>query len=227
MPTREFVALGLLMLAGCSPERTFHAAAVVPTPASAPTSSQPEGRILPSSTNLPAPTLASSNRPVLSVYHNTYGRERISPSEQLDTAIWSDGRIVWRAGGSLNQAQIEPRAIEALLHQLHKEGVFGNGKTEYNLSVPDGEFEVIEIRLPDRELRFESCHELFEQNTRLVATSHGIESLAGRVREEVLAAQPEEHRRFRRIWSEIRTAVASWTPTTGEPYDGPIPLLDD
>ena len=73
-------------------------------------------------------------------------------------------------------------------------------------------------------MRLESWHELFEQNTNLVATADGITALGGAKREDVLRKQPEAYRRLRSTWSEIRQAVEALIPGTGEPYQGVIQL---
>jgi len=75
-----------------------------------------------------------------------------------------------------------------------------------------------------RRLRMESWHELFEQNTNLVATAGGITPLGGARREDVLQKQPETYRRFRDTWSEIRQAVEALIPKTGAPYEGKIQM---
>ena len=64
----------------------------------------------------------------------------------------------------------------------------------------------------------------FDQNTNLVVTAQGIGALDGKKREEVLEQQPEDYRRFRSTWSEIREAVAALLPQTGEPYEGKIQI---
>jgi hypothetical protein len=57
-----------------------------------------------------------------------------------------------------------------------------------------------------------------------LVTAGGITSLRGQKREDALQAQPEEYRRFRNTWSEIRQAVAALIPQTGTPYADEIPL---
>ena len=177
---------------------------------------------LPSETTLPAPALAVSEKPLILRYEDSYSSNPQAPREQVTTAVWSDGRIVWRANGALRQSRIDTKKIDALLQQLHREGVFGGGKAYYGNTGPDSSFDVIEVRLADRELVMSSWHERFEKDPKVVVTSHGVESLDGRNRNAVLAAEPPEYQRFRRVWSDIGSTVESWTPSEGEPFTGSV-----
>ena len=182
-------------------------------------------RRLPSATALPAPVLVASEKPIILLYADGLGGvERDSPTQPLEVAVWGDGRIVWRQDNALLEGRTETKRIDELLQQLHREGVFGSGSVEYVNYGPDSAFDVVEVRLPDRTLKLESWHEGFEQNPKLVDTSKGVTALEGRSREAVLAAELPEYLRFRRIWSDIRTAVKSWTPADGKPFAGPDPL---
>jgi hypothetical protein len=179
---------------------------------------------LPSATTLPAPVLAVSEKPLILIYRDSYGDDPQAPHDQIYTAVWSDGRIVWRVGGSMRQARIDPKKIDELIQKLHRDGVFGDGKAYYGNVGPDSTFDMIDVQMPDRRLQISSWHEVFEQNAKSVVTSRGVEALEGRDRDAVLAAEPPEYRRFRRIWSEIRTTVRSWVPSTGEPFTGTVPI---
>jgi hypothetical protein len=211
---RRFVTLAaaacLIGLIGCNGDKS----------GSAPTKVQ----ALPSATTLPAPTLAASEKPVILLYQDSYSRNLQAPREQVASAVWSDGRIVWRANGTLLQSRIDVKRIDDLLQRLHRVGVFGHGKAYDGNTGPDSDFDVIEVRLADRVLQMNSWHEVFEKNPKLVVTSHGVESLDGRDRSAVLAAQPPEYQHFRRVWSDIRATVESWTPSEGEAFTGAIPL---
>jgi len=178
---------------------------------------------LPSSSQLPLPTLTPSETPVVLMYADSLDRI-VKPNDQLTVAVWSDGRIVWREYSSLLHGKMDVSKLEALLQRLHREGVFGDGKAYYGNVGPDSGFETIEVRTADRALKLVSWHDLFEKNAKIVVTSKGVEALDGRSREAVLAEEPKEYVRFRRIWSDIRTTVKSWTPKDGEPYNGPIPI---
>ncbi|MFI5378926.1 MAG: hypothetical protein ACHRHE_06500 [Tepidisphaerales bacterium] len=156
------------------------------------------------------------------IYQQTFGGIPGTPLGHVETAVWGDGRIVWRTKGSLVQGRVDTKKIDGLLQRLHRDGMFGDGKVDCGHWGPDSTFEAIEVRLADRELHLSSWHELYEQNPQLVATSSGVESLGSRNRAAVLAAEPEEYQRFRRTWSDIRTTVRSWTPLEGEPFTGTI-----
>lgn len=179
---------------------------------------------LPSATTLPAPQLAASEKPVILLYQDSSSGNPQAPRGQVITAVWSDGRIVWREKGALLQSRIDTKKIDALLQRLHREGVFGDGKGYYGNVGPDSSFDVIEVRLAGRELVMNSWHDGFEKNPKLVVTSHGAESLDGRSRNAVLAAEPPEYQRFRRVWSDIRSTAASWTPSQGDPFTGSVPV---
>jgi hypothetical protein len=204
------IAFCLFALTGCAREK--------PSPSRA--------QALPSATTLPAPVLAVSEKPLILIYCDSYGGRELSqaPHDQIDTAVWSDGRIVWQAGGSMRQARIDTKKIDELIQKLHRDGVFGDGNAYYGNVGPDSTFDVIDVRLPDRRHKLHSWHEGFEHNPKLVVTSRGVEALEGRNRDAVLAAEPPEYRRFLRIWSEIRTTVRSWVPSAGEPFTGTVPI---
>jgi hypothetical protein len=63
-----------------------------------------------------------------------------------------------------------------------------------------------------------------ERSQTIVGTTRGIEALEGRNCQAVLAAQPPQFLRFRRIWSDIRLTVKAWRPEKGEPFTGTVPL---
>jgi hypothetical protein len=214
-----FLAVVVSAAAGCGRDKS--------TPAST-AQVEPSAKNAPTATTLPAPTLAASDKPVMLLYEERMGLGPPSTGEsgpRIDAAVWGDGRIVWRSGEALRQSRIDVKQIEELLQRLNREDAFGTGKVEENHFGPDSSFDVVEIRLPDRHLRLRSWHEGFEQNPKLVVTSHGVSSLEGRDRAAVLAAEPAEYKRFRQLWSEIKTTVKSWTPAEGgEPFTGKIAI---
>jgi hypothetical protein len=174
---------------------------------------------LPSVSTLPPPVLTALDRPVILIYEDIYNDlPPLRPQYHLDTVVWADGRIIWRAGDSLLRGKIDTRKIDGLIQRLHREGVFGDGKGYYGEFPPDSSFMVIKVRLADRQLELCSRNDGLEQTTRTVFTSQGMESLDGRDRDAVLAAQPPEWKRFRSVWSDIRSTVRSWIPPKGEPF---------
>lgn len=180
---------------------------------------------LPSATTLPAPVLEASNQPVLLIYRDGRNLPLTPVSERLDTAVWADGRIIWRARRSFLQGSVDPSRIDALIQRLHQEGLFGDGNAHYASLGVDANFDVIEIRLSDRSMKLMSWHERFAQNPRLAVTSRGIEPLNGRQPAEVLADDLPEYQRFRRVWAEIRSEVRSWQPATGDALTEELPPL--
>ena len=175
---------------------------------------------------LPPTEPAASDRPAILVYEDSHGRRPDAPGRRkaVEAAVWADGRIAWRAGDAMRQARIDPADVHALLERLLRNGAFGDGKVDLVHFGPDSGFEVIEVRHAGRVLRMRSWHELFERNPNLVVTSAGVGSLEGRDRDAVLAAEPPEYRQFRRTWFDIRSAVRSWVPSDGQPFDGDIPI---
>jgi hypothetical protein len=203
--TRFILIAFFLGLAGCAEQSEY----------------APRQSALPSATTLQAPKLVTSDDPLMLLYQA--GDRRLSTT-RLDVAVWSDGRIVWRRGDDLLESRVATHNVDDLLQQLHREGVFGDGNVDVFYAGPSANVEVIEINLPDRRIRLSSWHDLFEQNQNLIATSRGIEPLNGRNRDNVLAREPKEYRRFRHLWADIRSTVESWLPLDGEPYTGDIPI---
>src|SRR4051812_31243013 len=86
-----------------------------------------KARELPSATTLPAPALTASRTPVILIYADSYSLNLQTPRDQVEAAVWGDGRMVWRArDGSLLQADIDTSKIDDLLQRLHRQGVFGD-----------------------------------------------------------------------------------------------------
>ena len=172
---------------------------------------------------LPPPTLSASEAPMIVIYEDRWASRILppgTPRQQLEAAVWHDGRMVWHADGSLRTGQIEVKKIDVLLQRLHRDGAFDNGKvSESNYGLDSG-FDVIRVRLADRELHFQSWHDRFEQNPGLVVSSRGVESLDGRTRESVLSSDKPEYLRFRHTWADVRSTVRSWIPAEGAAFEG-------
>jgi hypothetical protein len=162
--------------------------------------------------------LEPSDEPVVLLKLDSYSSNPAATRDQTNVAVWHDGRIAWRAAdNSMHEGQIDPARIQALLSRLHEEGVFGDGTIKYSNLGPGASFDVIEIRSHDRELVLRSWHELYDDGVRWLATANGIEALEGRDPAAVIAAQPEQYKRFVRIWAEIKTTVESWIPSEDVP----------
>jgi len=172
---------------------------------------------------------AETNAPALVIYTSGIGLSSAKPGPQFVAALWSDGRIVWsesRVQGAppYQQGRFPHEKLAALMETLDRQGVFNDKALARAWLGPDSKFTTIAIDDGRRRLKMQSWHELFEQKTNLVATAAGITPLRGQKREDVLQAQPEEYRRFRNTWSEIRQVVAALIPQTGTPYADEIPL---
>ena len=173
---------------------------------------------------------AETNAPALTIYHSVF-RPRAGEGTRYPViaALWRDGRIVWseariKGGPPYRQGRFPREKLDSLLDTLEREQVFSDAGQLRRSFGPDSDYTVIAIDDGRRRVRLESWHELFEQNTNLVATAGGVGALNGQKREEVLREQPESYRRFRETWSEIRHTVDALIPKTGKPYVGDIPL---
>ncbi len=76
-------------------------------------------------------------------------------------------------------------------------------KDRQNLYGPDSGYIEITITNGEEEIVVRSWHPLYEKNLKVVVTSHGVESLEGRNREEVLKADKEWYREARRVFDGI------------------------
>lgn len=173
---------------------------------------------------------AETNAPALTIYHSVF-RPRAAGETRYPViaAVWRDGRIIWsearlKGGPPYRQGGFSREKLDSLLDTLERKQVFSDAGQLRRSFGPDSDYTVIAIDDGRRRVRLESWHELFEQNTNLVATASGVTGLNGAKREEVLRSQPESYRRFRDTWSEIRRAVEGLIPKTGEPYEGSIPI---
>jgi hypothetical protein len=141
----------------------------------------------------------------------------------LRVALWADGTLCWsgdlqHGGAPYSVTHIEARQVGELLERLRtllddrSEGV-------RSYVVPDSESSQLAILDGQHLLGMASCIEAFETNPALVATDHGIESLQGRDRGEVIAAQSGAHQRLRTSWGKAAEALSSLIPPSGERLD--------
>jgi hypothetical protein len=173
---------------------------------------------------------ADTNLPVIAIYTSDWGLGSTNSGPRVIAALWTDGRVVWSSaspiegGLSYKQGRVSREKLGTLLDDLEHKGVFTNKTLAQAHFGPDSRFTTIAISDGRRRLKMQSWHELYEQNTNVVASAHGLESLGGRNRERVLESQPAEYRRFRNTWSEIRQAVTALIPKTGEPFVGKLQI---
>jgi hypothetical protein len=132
---------------------------------------------------------------------------------------WPDGVLVWsddlRCGGPpYHIAQLEPAAMVRSVDDMTREGRWVG---ERQLG-PDGRWTHIVVRVgTDTVIDVGSWHEVHEANPQLVVTATGIEALAGRQRDDLLAQQPDEHRSFRRRWELVKERALALVPSSGRP----------
>jgi hypothetical protein len=141
------------------------------------------------------------------------------------TTVWSDGRIVWsrdqQSGGApYLVARIEPARVQELLNQFDERGVFKKPGLRRSWFGPDSSYHAICLTAGNRKTRLATWHELFERNPKLVVINGGVTSLDGRNRDEVIHNDTKEFQEFRRVWSDLRSAITSLIPADGEPYSG-------
>ena len=177
---------------------------------------------------IPHARAEETNVAALTIYQSVFRPRAISETRYpVIAAVWRDGRIVWsedrlKGGPPYRQGPFPREKLDSLLDALERKQVFSDASQLRRSFGPDSDYTVIAIDDGRRRVRLESWHELFEQNTNLVATAGGITPLRGDKREDVLRQQPETYRRFRDTWSEVRQAVEALIPKTGEPYEGKI-----
>jgi hypothetical protein len=191
---------------GCSGE---HRSTVALSPAATQVAPQESVNTskLPSSTTLPPPVLVKSDKPIICIYHDYHFG---TPLHGIEAVVWSDGRIVWYAGDKAMMGYTDISHLNNLMAKLHQEGVFGNGRGEYEYAAADAPLEAIIVKLADRKLLLRSRHELSGQYPKL----------------DDITQKPTEFERFRRTWKEIRSSVKSWIPAEGVVFIGEI-LVDN
>ncbi|HXF10393.1 MAG TPA: hypothetical protein VN625_06375 [Desulfuromonadaceae bacterium] len=165
-----------------------------------------------------------TNLPAIVIYN--VSADLTASRLQVIAALWTDGTIVWSPGNAapLLQGKFSPNQFNALMTNWEHHGIFTNQSLKQPHLGPDSSYTVIAIDDGRRHLKMQSWHELFEENTNLVATANGIIPLNGRNRDDILRQQPPDYKNFRQTWSEIRHSIRTLIPEKGEPYHGEIPL---
>jgi hypothetical protein len=147
-------------------------------------------------------------------------------------AVWSDGLVIWakdqvKGGPPFLTARVEATKVDEFLTHLAKKKVFEKDEDFLVHFGPDSDYHSLRIRSGKKQVELLSWHELFEANPNLIATSHGITSLDGEKREDVLKADAKEYQEFRKLWSEIRDFTTSLIPREGKPYPQALKLKFD
>ena len=170
-----------------------------------------------------APAIAVFNESLCLVFPGT------DSSHRLSVALWPDGRIIWsrhqrRVGPPYAVARVEPQQIQALLDRFERERVFDDRSFRHSWFGPDSSFTTIWLQSGTQHTRLQSWHEGFETRPNLVALSSGVTTLDGRNREDALRGDTKEYQRFRRVWADLRTAIAALIPKQGDAYTGSTAL---
>lgn len=140
-------------------------------------------------------------------------------------AAWPDGRLVWsgdrlKGGPPYRSGRIETEKVAALLARFEKDGLFADKKLNDAQFGPDSQFITVFIKSGKHQVKMESWHELAEESDKLVADHHGISSLDGRRRLDVLRKAPPDYLFFRYVWSETRGKLTDLIPGEGTPSEG-------
>jgi hypothetical protein len=175
--------------------------------------------------SISTPTI--NKTPAVVIYEESWSAfspgSEVSP--RLSVAIWPDGHVIWSNDNSnFLSAHINSRQVQGLLDHLERENVFDETNFRRSWFGPDSPYATIWLASGTRHTRFESWHEEFEKNPKLVALSSGIHTLGNRTREEALLGDTEEYQRFRSVWSDLRSAISLLVPKIGETYTGPTNL---
>lgn len=164
--------------------------------------------------------------PVIAIYRVTAGmRARITPEErepQIILAAWNDGGIVWsddeiRGGRPYHEGHIAPHRLSSFFKELTARGVSAERLERRSYFGPDSDYLAIALCSGRYSLDLQSWHELFETRPNTVATARAISPLTDKSRQQVLAEQPEDYRRFREFWTFIRTAARELVPDAEQP----------
>ena len=170
------------------------------------------------------PTVAVCMLP--SAMHKDWRRLGLDP--RIIVAIWKDGRVIWseaedalRGGPPYFEGSIDPKVLAEFLAEVDNKGWFNDPVSKQHHWGPDSSWMKITILTDSgKTLSMGSWHELFEDNPNLVADATGITALDGRDRAQVLAEQPEDYRRFRAIWSELRNRLQELIPAERKIVEG-------
>lgn len=147
---------------------------------------------------------------VIVVYDDSVLSGPSEESKVLRYAVWDDGRVSWRRGKDLDELRVDPTAVHRLIDEIGHAALMLDSLRATRYVGPDNPFTVMLIRLNGREVELASDHERLEGFGDVVVTSRGAVSREGRDSESVLAGEPDDYQRFRRLWNQVRQAVDSW-----------------
>jgi hypothetical protein len=152
--------------------------------------------------------------------------DRTSATEPgIILAAWPDGQIVWSAdrlhgGTPYREGRIDPDKVADLLARFDQDGLFADKKLNEPDFGPDAGFTTLLIKFGKKQVEMRSWHELYEASGKVVAKRHGLESLNGRRRLDVLRKEPAQYLGFRFVWSEARGKLMDLIPEESSPSTG-------
>ncbi len=148
-----------------------------------------------------------------------------APHEALVVAVWSDGQIVFRGTSPdgtphLRRGRIGGGAVDACMARLRSQGFFAFPKPTMHYMGPDAAYVKLWVRDGSRQRAFDSWHENWADNDKVVVTSAGVIALEGRPKEQFLDPPDSEYARFRRLWDKTKATLLALIPEESEPYGG-------
>jgi hypothetical protein len=182
--------------------------------------------VLSSRADEPKPTMRaiSEAESVLAVYREDWGRAS-SGETAIILAAWPDGYIVWsedrlKGGPPYRAGHIDPKRVAALLARFDQDGLFADKKLDDGHFGPDSEFTSVFIKAGKKQVKMCSWHELYEAGGGLVADHHGLSTLDGRRKLDVLHKAPTDYLIFRLAWSETRSTLSDLIPGESKAIEG-------
>jgi hypothetical protein len=156
---------------------------------------------------------------VLAVYREDWGLASSGAPAVLLVA-WPDGHIVWssdrlKGGPPYYTGSTSPKKVAALLARFEKDGLLADEKLNDPQFGPDSQFTTLLIKRGKQQAKMQSWHELFEVSDSMVVDHHGVQSLRGRRRLDVLRKAPKDYLFFRLVWSETRGKLNDLIPAQG------------
>jgi len=150
--------------------------------------------------------------------------ESESEDHPLAIAVWADGTLISSAAGDgaygqpYRTANIGAEASETIHSRiravmLEREGKLGSFR------IPDASSEELLVRDGDRVWRMQSCIDIFEANTSVVAFPGGIAARDQAPPRDANDPEERELREFREAWSRAKKLLLSAVPVAGDPLE--------
>lgn len=146
------------------------------------------------------------------------------PPDQLIFAAWPDGRIIWSehqvpGGPPYRTARIAPSKFADTFAKMQVDGLFDDKALSKTHFGPDSATTEILAKSKKQWLMMQSWHELYESNSNVIATEHGLTPVAGRTRMEIFRESAPEYIFYRFAWDELRLAATALIPSESKPTD--------